>query len=320
MKGTTFKRRLPSGKTCWCFQVDVGRNAVGKRVRISRSGFKLKSEADQELARLLHKAGAGLLSKPDPQTLAEFMEEWFEHQTEYKCSPKTIERYRELANRYLLPHFGTAKLSDLSTLKLERLYGKLKRCGGRKGRPLSAKTVRHVAMLVHCALKKAVKWKLIQVNPATDCELPQGETKERKIPEREQLRWLFDAARGHPWLHTLLVTAAATGCRRGELLALTWADVRLAGGLLVVSKSLEQTRVGLRVKSPKNGKTREIPLPGSALEILEDHRLNQQQFREAFNAAYRTDLDLVFAAPEGAYLKPDSVTAKVSACLLGVSA
>ena len=314
MKGTTFKRRLPSGKTCWCFQVDVGRNAQNQRVRISRSGFTRKADADRELARVLRDATTGLLAKPDPRTLADFMEEWLQQHAEQNCSPKTSERYRELANSYLLPHLGTVKLSDLSTLKLERLYTKLRRCGGRKGRPLSPKTVRHVAGLVHCALNAAVRWKLLPINPATACQLPKAETKERKIAERQQLEWLFDAARGHPWLHALLVTAAATGCRRGELLALTWADVSPTDGLVVISKSLEQTRAGLRVKSPKNGRTRRVLLPASAIAVLEEHRRDQQQLREAFREAYRSDLDLVFAAPEGGYLKPGSVTAKV--CLL----
>lgn len=80
------------------------------------------------------------------------------------------------------------------------------------------------------------------------------------------------------------------------------------------STSLEQTKAGLRIKKPKNGKARAFPLPASATDILEAHREQQGRHRSLFGATYQTSLNLVFAAPDGNYLKPDSVTA--SACLL----
>jgi len=69
--------------------------------------------------------------------------------------------------------------------------------------------------------------------------------------------WYLTAARGH-WLYPILVTAAATGARRGEILALTWNDLNLESvpGIVTVSKSLCQTRDGLSVKLPKSGKAR----------------------------------------------------------------
>jgi integrase len=87
-----------------------------------------------------------------------------------------------------------------------------------------------------------------------------------------------------------------------------------APAFIAITKSLEQTTDGLRTKSPKNGKPRRCPLPGLAIEALRDHLAKQKEFRKSFEGDYRADLDLVFATPDGDYLKPDSVTAKV--CLL----
>ena len=47
-----------------------------------------------------------------------------------------------------------------------------------------------------------------------------------------------------------------------------------------------------------------------ALEALEAHRKEQDEFRRRYGPSYRTDLDLVFA--NGSALKPDSVSASVS--------
>ena len=210
-------------------------------------------------------------------------------------------------------------------LHLERLYNRLMESGG-KGRKqggatapppnaLSARTVRHVAGLIHVALNTAVRWKLLKINPATACQLPRLERKEARALDSTQAERLLSAAQGH-WLHPLIVLALATGCRRGELLALTWTDARLDStpGVLAVSKSLEQTKEGLRIKAPKNGKVRAFPLPAVAVEDMRTHRANQEQHRKLFGSDYRADLDLIFAAPDGDYLKPDSVTA--AACLL----
>ena len=53
-------------------------------------------------------------------------------------------------------------------------------------------------------------------------------------------------------MHPIASLALATGMRRGELLALRWQDVDLAKASLKVERSLEQTKAGLRFKSPKS--------------------------------------------------------------------
>jgi len=68
----------------------------------------------------------------------------------------------------------------------------------------------------------------------------------------------------------------------GELLALAWADVDFVGRVLRISKSLEQTKQGLRVKPTKNEKPREIALPKSAIEVLRQHRSKQSENRRLF--------------------------------------
>jgi integrase len=56
-----------------------------------------------------------------------------------------------------------------------------------------------------------------------------------------------------------------------------------------------------------------IGLPASALAALEAHRKQQDRFRAEFGPDYRNDLDLIFAEPDGTPLKPNSISATVSA-------
>jgi len=127
-----------------------------------------------------------------------------------------------------------------------------------------------------------------------------------------QQRMMIEAATS-PWcLRTILEVAAATGCRRGELLALRWADV--VDGCAIISRSLTQTREGgLEFKSTKTEKPRAVVLPESAIAALQTHRKRQDEFRVQYGPDYRADLDLIFANPDGTPLKPDSISAAVSA-------
>src|SRR5262249_51172733 len=71
----------------------------------------------------------------------------------------------------------------------------------------------------------------------------------------------------------LLVLALATGCRQGELLALTWEDIDLAKGTLTVRRSLAQTDRGFELKDPKTAASRRtVALPDLAIGTLTRHK------------------------------------------------
>jgi integrase len=115
-------------------------------------------------------------------------------------------------------------------------------------------------------------------------------------------------------LYPFIVTAACSGCRRGELLALTWADLDFENGMMTVSKSLEQTRAGLRVKPTKSGTSRSIGLDDFALEVLKTHRMGQARDKLACGSAYRPN-NLIFCQPNGDFYSPDHVGTRIKALL-----
>jgi integrase len=71
-----------------------------------------------------------------------------------------------------------------------------------------------------------VRWQLAARNVAADLELPPATDTPMMTLDHEQARRLLEAAAG-TWLHMLVLLGAATGARRGELLALRWADLDL---------------------------------------------------------------------------------------------
>ena len=322
MKGTTYKRKLPSGRIVWCVGVDVGKGQNGKRQRIFKSGFRRQADADAELARLMQELNSGTLEKPDPRTVSEFMDQWLAEYATRKVTPKTLERYRDLAG-HVTRAIGTAPLTKVTTLQLQRVYNTLLDSGKKDGTGLSVKSVRHVHGLMHVALETAVKWGLLKINPAHACDLPPVPQREAKAMDHHGTTQFMEAC-GENWLRDLFAMAFATGARRGELLALAWPDVDLDTGMLTIRKSLEETKQGLRVKETKGRKVRRLNLPDSAVQLLRELKSRQEVNRRMFGFDYRLDLDLVFCHPDGKYIRPGVVTKAArriakKAGLIGVS-
>src|ERR1039458_4542814 len=114
-----------------------------------------------------------------------------------------------------------------------------------------------------------------------------------------------------PWcLPPFLEMSRATGARRGDVLALRWCDVR--HDVSFIDRALCQTRDGLIFKSTKTEEPRRVELPATVLPLLARHRERQDEFRRQFGPDYRSDLDLIFANPDGSPLMPNSVSATVS--------
>lgn len=315
-----YKRTYRSGKTVWYYVFDAPGSTRHERRQITCSGFQTRREAvEAEAARRLEeqrkleleKAGA---SPPIPKTLADLMDEFFREHGQKKLSPKTLERYREQA-AYLEPELVAMPIDQITPLHLHREWNRLVERGGRdrrtkSERPLSAKTVRNIAGLVSAAFGRAVRWGLVERNPVAQSDPPRAVRHASAALTARDIELLVAAATS-PWcLGTIIEFAAATGARRGEILALRWSDIQ--DGRAHIERSLCQTRDGVCFKAPKTGRARVVTIPQSVLMRLAEHRCRQDEFRRQFGPDYHNELGLVFANPDGSPLLPDSVSAAVS--------
>jgi integrase len=319
------KRKYRSGAVVWFYEFNLPGATRHDRTRVSGSGFATKKEAiDAEIARRLEeqqkrelaKTGS-VISAPLPTTLSMLLDEFFRQHVHEKLAPKTIERYHEQAS-YLSQDLLSMCFADITPLHLSREWHRLLEKGGhhrrtKQPRPLSPKTVRNIAGVLSSAFLRAIKWGLTTINPVTNSEppIPKKRIGLALTPAQQRLLWA-SATRG-PWcLSFFLETTATLGARRGEVLALRWSDLK--DGRFEISRSLTQTAEGIVFKGTKTGEPRRVSLPpGTEFPAkLETHHKRQDEFRQQFGTDYRTDLDLIFANPDGTPLKPDSISASVS--------
>jgi integrase len=297
------------GRRTWAYI--LGEKTVGGFESRSAAEEALKAKIDWQQAQMQPVVPA---SAP---TFAEYFRYWIEEHAARRCAPKTMERYGELG-RYLVKHLGETRINDLTTAQIQLAIHRLKDAGGQvtkefpKGKPLAAKTVRHIGTVLYTCLADADRLGILKItHPMANKRVVLPKLPKRRPPvlDKEKLRALFDRALGTR-LYPLLVIGSATGCRRGELLALEWTDIDEATGELNVTKSLEQTNAALRIKSTKSEKSRHFPVPQWALHVLGEHREVQKRDRELFGADYE-DHNLIFCQPNGAYYSPDRLGARV---------
>lgn len=200
------------------------------------------------------------------------------------------------------PVLGSKAIGNVTVHDVDDLIRAMKRGGtepsAKKPGPLAAKSIRNYIGTLSAMFKWAsepkrqAEWGLAS-NPCVGANLPgRAGTKaagEMSFLTTDEVWSLADAAEACPYLHVdraLYLTAAMTGLRYGELLALRWLDVDWAGSSVHVRRSYDY--VNTAFKAPKSGKVRSVPLtPDLATEL------------DALSKASRwnRDGDLVFGDP-----------------------
>jgi integrase len=253
------------------------------------------TEAKRELRRLLKSADDGMHVAPVKLTLAAWISQWVTLR-ERAIKTRTLERYEELLRLHVAPTLGARPLQQIAATEIDALYAKL---AGR----LSPRTIHHVHVVFGACLTAAVRKGLLVTSPVSRSEPPSPGGDTGQVLEQDQLAALVTGFRGLA-LYPIVATAAFTGARRNEILALRWSD--LAGNALTISRALEETRThGRRFKEPKTARgSRTIAIDdGLAALILAAERDRYLRLAAGVADGVSVDLSLV-KLPEGALMFP----------------
>jgi integrase len=292
--GHVYRRPGPRGDAWYAkYRLPDGRQ-VHKRIGpawTSRgrpaAGYYTKRTAEAWLSDVLDQARRGTLpgmvrtGATFADAAAEYLR-WLEHDRARK--PSTVRDYQSIINAHLLPAFGTQRLEDITTEGVERWAAGLT-VGGR----MNNRTKLKILTVLHGVMKRAKRvWKLPR-NPITDVEKPvQTHRTDIDVFSPEDVMALVRAAASEQDA-AIYLTAAFTGLRRGELVALRWRDVDFARRHVRVTASYTERSLTM----PKSGKVRSVPLAPVVAEALA--RLGQRQ-------DFIGEDDLVFPGVAGIYL------------------
>ncbi len=281
------------GERKWLVRWYVSTDANGKRKYSAKTVHGKKRDAQKFLNSMLRSQDLGEYVEPAKITLDEFLDRWLETAAKPKVATRTYEDYRYILERYVRPVLGIRRLDSLRPLDAQKLIGELEERG------LSPRTVRIAHGIFKSALAQAVRWQMLARNPAADVDLPKGRKTEMRALSCDEVARFRKAAKGSRRA-VLFDFALATGMRPSEYLALAWRDVDLDAGTATVRRAIARVRGGWELKDTKTRSSRRtIPLPGSLIAALREHRRDQAERILRIGPAYARDLDLVFANEVG---------------------
>lgn len=239
---------------------------------------------------------ASLRSSPSPRTtdtVAAFLERWLAV-TQRRLRSRTVDGYRDIITRHIVPTLGTIRLAELNGLDVQQWVD------DQDGAPRS---VAHRLACLRTALTYAQRQGLVDRNATVGVQLP-------RIPRTAVTPLTVDEARAflaftaEDRLAALYVLALTTGMRQGELLGLRWKDV--SGDSLTIRKTLRIRQGRALLEDPKTERSlRTLPLSTMAQDALRRHKARQNAERLA---ADWTDNGLVFTTPHGSPLEAWRVT------------
>ena len=232
-------------------------------------------------------------------TVGEWLDTWLEDYLS-DVKPGTQDSYQSVCRLYLKPAFGNIPLSSLKAPVIQKMYNQLKKKG------LSPKYIKNIHGILHRALDMAVRLEYTLRNPTCACVIPRVVEKKVEPLDAPEQKKLFDVLRGEEF-EALFLTDIFTGMRCGELIGLTWDCVDFEHGVIHVEKQLCQVRrKGTRFYfgTLKNGKTRIIEPAPYVMEVLKQHRIDQEAQKKRAGELWNEGAfpNLVFTHADGSHL------------------
>lgn len=244
-----------------------------------------------------------------------------------KVAASTARSYRAHLDLYLLPALGDIVLRELTPQHISAFFRELETAQADRPRPMTAATMRRVYATLRSALNAAVRQQKIDRNPALMIDLASGArpkamvwTAERvSVWQRtvrrpsavmvwtpEQTGAFLDSAEDDP-LYALYHLIALRGLRRGEAVGLSWSDVDIDGGWLLVREQV--VVLGWRTvrTTPKAGSERVLALDEGTVQVLREHR-RRQEGELRFLGLDPADTPEIFTRADGQLVHPDYVT------------
>lgn len=249
--------------------------------RFSRR-FETRAAAVEWQTEQRHQLQEGTYVAPSDLTVGEWSIQWLTTYKKNAVRQRTFELYAGLA-KHLQP-ISRYRLQELTSFQVQKLYQQLLV-------NLSANTVYKIHKLLKDMFKKAVQIDLIARNVMLTVEPPKFEKKEIAVFTADEIQTILSTIQSHTRLqryYPIVLLAASTGMRLGELLALHWADINANDNTIYIQFSVQQSMsFGVTIEKPKTkASVRRIQIPGEVIEVLTElkqHRLIEDSYGLCFH-------------------------------------
>jgi integrase len=262
-------------------------------------GYLTRKTAEAELAAILTDARRGAVphSTGSGVTVRQAAEEWLRHcEWERGAKASTLSEYGSVVRAHIVPRFGDEAIEAVTARQVEVWAAELLASGR------SRRTVNKILTMLHGIFERARRVWNLPTNPVAEvARKPGRDPGDLDFFSPEEVVVLVGAAASEQDA-AIFLTAAYTGLRRGELVALRWRDVLFEQESIRVRASYSYGAL----TTPKSGRVRTVPMVPAVAEALAEI---------GRRALFIGDDDLVFPGLAGEYLDGSALRRRYKAAL-----
>ena len=298
--------------------------------------YDTEAAAKKRKLEVEYKLSVGTFEVQKCVTVKELLDEYVNLYGREKWSFSTYDGNISTINNYIIPTIGNKKLDQIDNHFIEKYYQELldmpavksSRNMDESGK-ITAATVGEIHKILRSCFRQAVKWGIMNKNPATDATVPKHKKEEREIWTAEMLMQAIEACENR-WLKIAFHLSFTATLRLGELLGLTWDCVEISqkaidsnSAYIIINKEVERiskkavealkqkdiiqvfpsmrknNRTVRVLKAPKTDSSiRKVYIPSSVAILLAELREEQKETIEALGDMYE-NYNLVLATSYG---------------------
>lgn len=273
-----------NGDKAWYFKVYLGIDPITQKKKYTtKRGFKTQKEAKIALARLeVSIKQNGLVTSQTIPTFNEISQIWF---TTYKktVTESSLSRTQIIFDKHILPKFGNIKIDKITTLYCQNIVNEWH----------DKSTYRNYKLFINYmdkVFKTAINLGITNDNPTINLIIP---TRKQELQDKPKLKFytkkelkLFLDTIDEEYSsyiksrdYALFRLLAFSGCRIGEILALTWSDIDFQQSSLNVHRTVTKAKEYYISETPKTKKSnRLLVLDSKTMNTLKKWRLVQKEF------------------------------------------
>lgn len=237
------------------------KNYQGKRMKKHKRNFRTKKEAVSWAEEFILQQSHNLDM--------DFESFWklYRNDMEQRLRENTLRSKDYIVELKILPYFGKRKIAEITAADIRIWQGELLKKG------YSQTYLRTVNNQLSCIFNYATKYYDLPRNPCTQAgSIGKGKADEMSFWTQTEFEQFIDCVKDKPLSYYGFLTLYWTGCRIGELLALTLEDFNPVGKTLRINKSYQRIKGRDVITDPKTQKgKRTISLPDFLVEELQEY-------------------------------------------------
>lgn len=253
------------------------KNYAGENKKYKSKKYLSKREAEKAEAEFI-------LDKNIPSRInfSYVANDFFDNLSKIK-KESTLYTYKKDYKNHIKPYFEKFNIDDIDIAKVRCWAEEMNKKG------LSTSYKNKIYNILKLIIDHGIKYYGIKTNYVTI----QGRFQEKKdkVICNEKIRYIthdnfkkFISCIDDDMWHSFFCFAYYTGCRKGEIFALTWNDIEFEKNIIIINKTLnEEIKGKFVITSTKNNKNRLIQMNKALIEELKIYKTKQMKYKDFTN-------------------------------------